>query len=124
LALVGGGASAFRDRSAQELLDAVASGGKAPAEKYFADDCIFVDEVGHDMDKATLIAGLSALPPGFSGGIKVTKPQSRIFDDTAVLTYDLDETEVVFGQKVTARYHETDTWRLRFGAGGSWRPRS
>jgi hypothetical protein len=102
-------------RRAQELLDAVASGDRAPAKRYFAENCIFVDEVGHDMDKATLVAGLSALPPGFSGGIKVDKPESRIFGDTAVLSYDLDETEAVFGQKLSARYHETDTWRLRSG---------
>ena len=35
----------------------------------------------------------------------------------AILSYDLDEVEVVFGQNLTARYHETDTWMRR---GGNW----
>jgi hypothetical protein len=39
--------------------------------------------------------------------------QSRIVGNTAVLSYDLDETETVFGQNLTARYHETDTWLNR-----------
>jgi hypothetical protein len=31
------------------------------------------------------------------------------------LSYDLDETETVFGQNLTARYHATDTWLRRNG---------
>jgi hypothetical protein len=46
------------------------------------------------------------------------RPQSRIVGDTAILSYDLDETEVVFGQSMHARYHETDTWLRR---NGEWR---
>ncbi len=40
---------------------------------------------------------------------------SRIIGDTAVLSYDTDETEEVFGQHLTARYHGTDTWLRRNG---------
>jgi hypothetical protein len=42
---------------------------------------------------------------------------SRLHGETAILTYDLDETETVFGQELHARYHGTDTWLFR---GGRW----
>ncbi len=42
-------------------------------------------------------------------------PKSHIENDTAILTYDLDETETIFGQNLTARYHGTDTWMYRNG---------
>ena len=32
-----------------------------------------------------------------------------------MLSYDLNETEIIFGQKETARYHTTDTWLRRNG---------
>ena len=44
------------------------------------------------------------------------KPVSRIIGDTAILSYDCDETETVFGQHLTARYYATDTWLRRNGA--------
>ena len=40
---------------------------------------------------------------------------SRLQPQVAVLSYDLDEIEVVFRQKLHARYHGTDTWLLRKG---------
>lgn len=30
-------------------------------------------------------------------------------------TMRMDETEIIYGQKMTARYHQTDTWMLRHG---------
>jgi hypothetical protein len=100
-------------RRTQELYDAVAIGNQKPWKKYFADDCVFADEKGRQMDKAKLIADISPLPKGYSGTIKVTHPVSRIFSAIAVLSYDSDETEIVFGQHLTARYHVTDTWMER-----------
>src|SRR5438552_9727448 len=99
----------------QELYDAIVPGEQAPWKKYFADDCIFSDEKGRTFDKAKLIADITSLPAGYSGSIKVNNVQSRIIADTAVLSYDLDETETVFGQNLTARYHVTDTWLRRNG---------
>src|SRR4029077_20520024 len=46
---------------------------------------------------------------------RVVNPKSRVSHDTAILSYDLDETETIFGQKLTARYHATDTWMRRDG---------
>lgn len=102
-------------RNTQELFDAVAVGNKVPFEKYYAEDVLFSDEKGRNMDKTALLKDVAPLPPGISGTIKIVKPQSRIVGDTAILSYDLDETETVFGQKLTARYHEIDTWMRRAG---------
>jgi hypothetical protein len=102
-------------RRTQELYDAVVPGNPAPWKKYFADDCIFADEKGRIFDKPKLIADITPLPPGYSGAIKLDKVQSRIIGDSAVLSYDLNETETIFGQNLRARYHVTDTWLNRNG---------
>jgi hypothetical protein len=99
----------------QELYDAIVPGNQAPWKKYFADDCIFSDEKGRTLDKTKLVADITAMPAGYSGTIKIDNVQSRIIGDTAVLSYDADETETIFGQNLTARYHVTDTWLRRNG---------
>src|SRR5579862_5941362 len=102
-------------RNTQELLDATAPGDPAPWVKYFADDSMYFDEKGRSMDKTALVKDVSPLPAGYSGSIKLVSPRSNIQGDTAVLSYDLDETETIFGQNMTARYHGTDTWMYRNG---------
>ena len=102
-------------RRTQELYDAVASGDQAPWRKYFAEDCIFADEKGRVFDKPKLIADIKPLPSGYSGTIKIENTQSRIIGNAAILSYDLDETETIFGQNLKARYHVTDTWLQRNG---------
>ena len=102
-------------RRTQELFDAVIPADQAPWKKYYADDCMYNDEKGRSFDKSKLVADIAPLPKGYSGSIKIKNPQSRITADTAVLTYDLDETETIFGQELHARYHETDTWLKRSG---------
>src|SRR5437667_3000871 len=100
-------------RRTQELYDAVASANQAPWKKYFADDCIFADEKGRVFDKSKLVADITPLPVGYSGTIKIENAQSRIIGNTAILSYDADETETIFGQKLKARYHVTDKWLRR-----------
>jgi uncharacterized protein DUF4440 len=102
-------------RRAQELFDGVVPGNKEPWQKYFADDCIFADEKGRNLSKTQLVADITPLPKGYSGTIKIVRPKSVIHGDTAILSYDLDETETIFGQNLTARYHVTDTWLRRNG---------
>jgi uncharacterized protein DUF4440/uncharacterized protein DUF3471 len=102
-------------RRTQELYDAIVPGDQAPWKKYFADDCIFADEKGRVFDKPKLIADITPLPTGYSGKIKVQNAQSRIIGNTAILSYDADETETIFGQHLKARYHITDTWLQRNG---------
>jgi hypothetical protein len=102
-------------RRTQELADSIAVGNQAPWRQYFAEDAMYFDERGRNMDKETLVADITPLPKGYSGSIKLVKPQSRIVGQTAILAYDLDETEIIYGQKETARYHTTDTWMFRDG---------
>lgn len=104
-------------RRTQELYDALVPGNQEPWKKYYADDCIFADEKGRQMDKTKLVADITPLPNGYAGTIKVVRPVSRIIGDTAILSYDVDETETIFGQHMTARYHTIDTWLRR---GGTW----
>ena len=48
------------------------------------------------MNKQALVDDQSPLPPGYSGSIKLVRRQSRILGDTAILSYDLDETDNCF----------------------------
>src|SRR6478672_4563763 len=102
-------------RRTQELYDAVVAGNQAPWKKCFADDCIFADEKGRTMDKGKLVADITPLPAGYSGAIKIEQVQSRIYDNVAILSYEANETETIFGQNLRARYHVTDTWLRRDG---------
>jgi len=102
-------------RRTQELFDAVAIGNQKPWKEYLAEDAMYFDEKGRAMDKAALVADVTPLPTGYSGTIKLVSAKSRILGQTAILSYDLDETETVYGQNMTARYHGTDTWILRNG---------
>lgn len=99
----------------QELMDAVVPGDQEPWKKYFADDALYFDEKGRKMDKTALVKDISPMPKGYSGEIKIANPESRMFGNTAVLSYDSDEVEYIFGQRLTARYHSTDTWMYRAG---------
>jgi len=79
---------------------------------------MYFDEVGRNMNKEALVGTVTPLPKGYSGTITVVKAQSHIEGNVALFSYDLDETETVFGQNMTARYHGTDTWMWRKG---EWR---
>jgi hypothetical protein len=102
-------------RRTQELYDAIVPGDQTPWKKYFANDCTFSDEKGRTLDKTKLVADITPLPKGYSGAIKIENVISRIIGDTAVLSYDANETETIFGQNLRARYHITDTWLRRNG---------
>src|ERR1041385_7682438 len=92
-------------RRTQELYDSLVSGDQVPWKRHFADDCMFADEKGRFFDKPKLIADITPLPPGYSGTIKIQNPHGRIIGNTAILSYDADETETIFGQNLKARYH-------------------
>ncbi len=99
----------------QKLFDAVAVGNKQPWQEYFAEDAMYFDEQGHNMDKTALVATIEPLPAGTTGNIKVTNSKFHLIGDTAIHSYDMDETETIQGQFMTARYHATDTWMDRNG---------
>jgi hypothetical protein len=56
------------------------------------------------MDKKALVAEVTPLPSGYTGSIKISNPKSLFVGDTAILSYDEDEKETIFGQAMTARY--------------------
>src|SRR5947208_985731 len=91
-------------RRTQELYDAIAPGNQTPWKKYFADDCIFSDEKGRTLDKTKLVADITPLPTGYSGAIKIENVISRIIGDTAILSYDANETVTIFCQNLNAHY--------------------
>jgi Domain of unknown function (DUF3471)/Domain of unknown function (DUF4440) len=100
-------------RRTQVLYDAVAPGNKAPWQQYLADDAMIHDEKGGSYTKPTLLATVNPMPPGYSGSIKVTNPQTIFAPGVAIFSYDTEEVETVFGNRMTARYHQTDTWLYR-----------
>jgi hypothetical protein len=102
-------------RRTQQLMDAVVPGNQEPWKQYYADDALFFDEKGREMDKVALVKDVSPMPKGYSGEIKVVRPESRIIGNIAVLSYDTDEVEFIYGQRLNARYHSTDTWMYRNG---------
>lgn len=102
-------------RRTQELFDSVAAGNQDPWRKYFAEDALYCDEKGRNMSKEELIADIAPLPKGYTGSIKIVKAKSLIEKDVAILSYDLNEAEAIYGQNLTARYHGTDTWVRRNG---------
>ncbi len=102
-------------RRTQSMFDAVASGDKTPWNNYIAEDVIYFDEKGHLFDKKSLVADVSPLPTGYSGSIKLKNVKSHIEGPIAIMSYDSNEIETIFGQELHARYHETDTWMNRNG---------
>jgi Domain of unknown function (DUF4440)/Domain of unknown function (DUF3471) len=99
----------------RELYRGVDTGDPAAWKKYFADDCLYFDEKGRAMTKAALVADITGFPPGYSGHLRLAAAKSLIEGNVAILSFDMDEQETIFGQDMTARYHETDTWMLRKG---------
>jgi len=97
----------------QVLYDAVAPGNKAPWQLYLAEDAMIHDEKGGSYTKPTFLATLDPLPRGYSGSIKITHPQTIFGHGVAIFSYDAEEVETVFGNRMTARYHQTDTWLYR-----------
>jgi Domain of unknown function (DUF3471) len=97
----------------QIMYDAVATDVKAPWQQYLAGDAIIHDEKGALYTKPTFLATDEPLPSGYSGTIKVTHPQTIFADGVAIFSYDVEEEEIVFRNRMTARYHQTDTWLYR-----------
>jgi hypothetical protein len=73
----------------------------------------FHDEKGGSYTKRTLLSTIAPLPSGYFGNIKVTHPQAIFAHGVAIFSYDMEEVETVFGNRMTARYHQTDTWLYR-----------
>ena len=99
----------------QKLYDNLSAGDRRPWQTTIADDVLYFDEKGRTMDKKALLDDVTPFPPGYSGSIHLTNVRSLIRPTVAVLSFDSDESETIYGQELHARYHETDTWLLRNG---------
>ncbi len=97
----------------QQLYDALPSGDQGPWKLYFADDAMIFDEKGRDFNKSQLLEDTQPMPAGYTLVLQVVNPKVLISPGVAILSYDCDERESVFGQALTARYHTTDTWLYR-----------
>jgi hypothetical protein len=73
------------------------------------------DEKGRAMNKKAVLEDLQPMPAGYSGVIQVVHPHATFAPGVAVLAYDCDERETIFGQELHARYHAVDTWLFREG---------
>ena len=100
-------------RATQELMSAIAPGDWAVWEKYADDAILYTAEDGRSLTKAQLKEEFQPLPPGFSGTIEVESSDVRQYGETAVVGNEILEHETVFGQKIEAGYHITDTWNRR-----------
>src|SRR5882672_1609636 len=68
----------------QVLFDSIVAGDQSPWKRYYADDCLFFDEKGRNMDKTALVNDITPFPKGYSGSIRILNPKSRIAGDVAV----------------------------------------
>jgi len=102
-------------RRTQNLFNAIAASDIAPWEKYLAADCMYFDEKGRALNKSDLVKEAAQLPKGYWLKFTIEKTQVRIFDATAILSYDIVEDLKIYGQQLGAKYHMTDTWIRRNG---------
>ena len=98
-------------------MDSLIAGDRTPWKLYFAEDALFFDEKGRDMDTKTMIESIKPLPAGYGGMIKITESKVLFAPGVAILSYISDETQTIYGQELHARFHTTDTWLYR---GGRW----
>lgn len=96
----------------QSLMDAVAPGDKTPWDRVMAPDCVMTDEEGRVLNKTEFLKALGPLPPGLSGHITVRDLTVQAYSTFAIVRFLMDETEDVFGQHLTTKYRNTDTFRL------------
>jgi Domain of unknown function (DUF4440) len=99
----------------QQLYDAANVGDSKSWDAYFASDAMVFDEKGHSLDKKGLLADTTPLPAGYAVHLTVVHPHVIIATGAAMVGYECEETETVFGQQLHARYHTVDTWLYRQG---------
>jgi hypothetical protein len=97
----------------QQMYDAVPSGDQSLWKLFLADDVMYFDEKGRNMNKRAVLDDLQPMPSGYSGSITIVRPAARFLPDVVIISYDSDESETIFGQQLSARYHTTDTWAYR-----------
>jgi len=107
----------FRART-QALFDAMTVGDRAIWAQTLDEDCIITSEDGDIQSRSQFLGALQALPRGFEGHGTIRELTVRDLGDAAVVHYLIDEQEEIFGQKLSTRYYETDTYHRQQG---SWK---
>jgi ketosteroid isomerase-like protein len=95
----------------QALLDAIAPGDKKVWADALASDAVYVDESGTILDRAAFLQQLTPLPSGASGTLQISNYHARVMGDLATVIHLDDEHETLHGQKLSAQYLTTETWR-------------
>jgi len=102
-------------QATQELLDAIAPGKKEVWDRYLDPKAVYTDENGKTFTKKEFLDELKPLPPYAHGSLRIKHSTVRLSGDHAVLVHEDEESEEIFGQKITTGFVITDTWRLRQG---------
>jgi hypothetical protein len=87
-------------------------------KRYMSDRGVYVSEAGEVVGKADLLRSFGPFPPGLAGSIAVRNPRITDLGDTAIVVFDADEQESVFGQHMEVNYLTSHTWRRE---DGHWR---
>jgi hypothetical protein len=102
----------------QSLMDAITAGDRVPWERVMDADCVLTTEEGEVLTREAFLKDLRPLPAGLSGAIAVRDLTVQERSDVAVVRFLADESETVFGQRLTTRYRVTDTFRR---SGAAWK---
>lgn len=108
-------------KTEQALMVALAGGERSVWDRVMDPDCVITSEEGEVVTKARFLDDMRPLPEGLSGSIavkdlSVQRPQDVA--DVAVVRYLADESETVFGQRLSVQYRVTNTYRR---AGPEWK---
>jgi ketosteroid isomerase-like protein len=109
---------AWFEKTEQALMDAVAGGDRALWDRTMDDACVVTSEEGEVMTKAEFLKALRPLPEGLSGDIRVRDLTLQLVEGAAVVRFLADESETVFGQRLTTKYRTTDVFRR---SGEAWK---
>lgn len=105
-------------RLVRERLAAVAPGDWSVWDRQLGEDVVYAAEDGRVYTKSQLKEDFRPLPPGYSGTIEPGSFLVHLYGDTAIVSHEDLEHEVIHGQTLKARYRTTDTF---VRAKGSWR---
>lgn len=95
----------------QTLMGAVAKGQKDVWDRVMDPSCVITSEEGQVTGKSQFLEEFRPLPAGLTGNITVRDLTVQEFPTFAVVRYVADEWELVFAQRLTAKYRVTDTFR-------------
>ena len=99
----------------QSLMNAMTAGDRTLWERALDADCVLTTEEGQVLSREAFLQDLRPLPPGLAGTIVVRDLTVQDGSDVAIVRFVADESEDVFGQRLSTKYRVTDTFRRRAG---------